>query len=394
MAPKSIYRRISGELTDLENSDALRTVPQVENGADKILLFHNIPLLNLASNDYLGLAGNSMLKAEAVKAVEEYGCGAAASRLVTGNFSLYDKLEKELADFHGREDSMLFSSGYAANLAIMDAFADRNSLVFSDKLNHASILDGIRMSGAKQVRYKHNDLDHLEKRLEAFSGVESKILITDTIFSMDGDLARMERIADLCDRHDVMLVVDEAHAEGVFGSGRGFCREAGVADRVDLHMGAFSKAFGSLGGAVSGSSELISYLRNKGRSFVFSTALPPAVIGASLAALLLVRSDPSRGEKLLAMSRELKGYLESLGFNCGDSQSQIIPVILGENALALKAQQLLREQGLYVAAIRPPTVPPGTARLRISLRADLTDSDLEMVRSAFGQLHKELSAWK
>lgn len=394
MAPKSIYRRIEGELSELQSASALRTVPPVEKGADKVLSFKGKPLLNLASNDYLGFAGEQSLKDAARDAVKEYGCGAAASRLVTGNFRLYDELEQELADFHGYGEAMLFSSGYAANLAIMDAFADRKSVVFSDKLNHASILDGIRMSGAKQVRYRHNDPEHLEKRLAAFSSVENKILITDTIFSMDGDLALMERVAELCDRHDVMLVVDEAHAEGVFGGGRGLCRERGIADRIDLHMGAFSKAFGSLGGAVSGSSDLISYLRNKGRSFVFSTALPPAVIGAALAGLRLVVSEPSRGERLLKMSAELKEFLESLGFDCGDSQSQIIPVILGDNDKALQAQKLLMDEGLYVAAIRPPTVPPGTARLRLSLRADFDKADLERIRKAFGVLQKEAALWK
>ncbi len=391
MASKSIYHRIKIELNELESAAALRSVPAVERGADKILYFEDRPLLNLASNDYLGLAGAESLKDAAVKAVQDYGCGAAASRLVTGNFKLYEQLEQELAEFHGYEDSMLFSSGYTANLAIMDAFAGKGSVVFSDKLNHASILDGIRMSGAKQVRYRHNDLEHLEKRMAAFRDAESRILITDTIFSMDGDLAEMEKIADLCEMHDVMLVVDEAHAEGVFGTGRGLCRERGVSDRVDLHMGAFSKALGSLGGAVSGSSDLISYLRNKGRSFVFTTALPPAVVGANLAALRLVSSDSSRGDKLLEISRELKCFLESLGFSCGDSQSQIIPVILGENEKALKAQQLLRTEGLYVAAIRPPTVPPGTARLRISLRADLDRDDIDKIKSAFSSLQKDLA---
>ncbi|WP_320169540.1 8-amino-7-oxononanoate synthase [Maridesulfovibrio sp.] len=389
MSPKSIYHCIQGELADLEKSASLRTVPEVDNGADRYLRFKGEDLLNLASNDYLGLAGDSVLKEGATDAVAKYGCGAAASRLVTGNFGIYDQLEKELAEFHNREDSMVFSSGYAANLAIMDAFADKKTVVFSDKLNHASILDGIRMSGARQVRYRHNDMEHLEKRMADHADCDSRILITDTIFSMDGDLAHMEHIADLCDRYDTMLVVDEAHAEGVFGQGRGLCREMGVSDRVDLHMGAFSKGLGSMGGAVSGRRELVSYLRNRGRSFVFSTALPPAVIGASLAALRLVRSDDSRGRRLLEMSRELKLYLESLGFDCGMTQSQIIPVILGDNERTLGAQKFLLTKGLYVAAIRPPTVPPNTARLRLSMRADFTRTDIDLIRMAFEALKEE-----
>ncbi|NDV23758.1 8-amino-7-oxononanoate synthase [Desulfovibrio sp. JC022] len=390
MTPKSFYRRIEGELAELENSSLLRSVPDVDCGADKELVFKHRKLLNLASNDYLGLANDEHLARAAVEAVEQYGCGSAASRLVTGNFKIYDELERELAAFKEQEDSMLFTSGYAANLAIMDSFATRRTIVFSDKLNHASILDGIRMSGARQVRYRHNDIGHLTKRMEAAKDADSKILITDTIFSMDGDLAYLEEITDLCDFYDTMFVVDEAHAEGVFGAGKGIAHERGLAKRIDLHMGAFSKGFGSLGGAVSGRKELISYLRNKGRSFVFTTALPPAVIGANLAALRLVATDPSRGEKLLRVSRELKVYLESCGFDCGQSESQIIPVVLGDNEKALTAREKLIAKGLYTAAIRPPTVPEGTARLRLSLRADFTDIDLQKIKGAFAGLKAEL----
>ncbi|WP_321404430.1 8-amino-7-oxononanoate synthase [Maridesulfovibrio sp.] len=391
MTPKSFYRRIEGELADLEKASLFRDIPDVDYGSARELVFRGRNLLNLASNDYLGLANDERLKIAAVGAVEQYGCGSAASRLVTGNFRLYDELECELAEFKEQEASMLFTSGYAANLAIMDSFAGRRTIVFSDKLNHASILDGIRLSGARHVRYRHNDIAHLKKRMESAKDVDSRILVTDTIFSMDGDLARLEEIADLCDFYDTMLVVDEAHAEGVFGSGRGISHERNIADRVDLHMGAFSKGFGSLGGAVSGRKDLISYLRNKGRSFVFSTALSPAVIGANLAALRLIASDSSRGERLLVMSRELKTYLESLGFNCGDSASQIIPVILGDNEKVLAAREKIIGEGVYTAAIRPPTVPDGTARLRISLRADLTDDDLQKIKTAFAKLKTDLT---
>ncbi|NDV28204.1 8-amino-7-oxononanoate synthase [Desulfovibrio sp. JC010] len=386
MTPKSFYRRIEGELADLENSSLLREVPDMDHGAAKEIVFKGRDLLNLASNDYLGLAMDERLIQASAEAVREYGCGAAASRLVTGNFRIYDELERELASFKEQEDSMLFTSGYAANLAIMDSFAGRRTIVFSDKLNHASILDGIRMSGARHVRYRHNDIKHLKKRMESAKDAQSRILITDTIFSMDGDLANLEEIADICDFYDTMLVLDEAHAEGVFGGGKGIAHERGIVDRVDLHMGAFSKGFGSLGGAVSGRKELISYLRNKGRSFIFTTALPPAVIGANLAALRIVADDSSRGAKLLEMSRGLKNYLEFCGFDCGQSESQIIPVILGDNETALAARDRLIEEGIYAAAIRPPTVPEGTARLRLSLRADLTEEDLQKIRNGFAGL--------
>ncbi|SDL08001.1 8-amino-7-oxononanoate synthase [Maridesulfovibrio ferrireducens] len=390
MTSKWFYHPIKTELAELEEASLLRRIPAVDNGAEKELLFKGQKFLNLASNDYLGLACDERLKIASIQAVRDYGTGSAASRLVTGNFKLYDTLEQEFAAFKEQEDAMLFSSGYAANLAIMDSFADRHSVIFSDKLNHASIIDGIKMSGAKHVRYQHNDIEHLKKRLESFKNISAKILITDTIFSMDGDLAHIEEIAQLCEFYDVMLVVDEAHAEGIFGGGKGLCFERKISKLVDLHMGAFSKGFGSLGGIVSGSSDLISFLRNKGRSFVFSTALPPAVVGANLASLRLVLSDPSIGEKLLDKSRDLKLFLESEGFDCGNSESQIIPVILGENKVALQAQALLLEAGIYTAAIRPPTVPMNTARLRLSLRADLTSDDMEKIKHAFTLLKKEI----
>ncbi|WP_031479354.1 aminotransferase class I/II-fold pyridoxal phosphate-dependent enzyme [Maridesulfovibrio frigidus] len=389
MTSKWFNKHISKELVDLEESSLFRRIPAVENGADKELFFNGRKLLNLASNDYLGLARSEQLCEASVLATREYGTGAAASRLVTGNFKLYEDLEREFAAFKEQDDSMLFSSGYAANLAILDSLADRHTVVFSDKLNHASIIDGIKMSGAKHVRYRHNDIAHLKKRLESFANIPSKILITDTIFSMDGDLAHIEEIAQLCTDFDVLLVVDEAHAEGVFGGGKGLCFERKISEMVDLHMGAFSKAFGSLGGIVAGSSDLISFLRNKGRSFIFSTALPPAVVGANLAALRLVVSDHSRGERVLEISRNLKIFLESEGFDCGNSGCQIIPVILGENSLALKAQAFLVEEGIYVAAIRPPTVPANTARLRLSLRADLTSQDLDKIMRSFVSLGRE-----
>ncbi|MBI9110642.1 8-amino-7-oxononanoate synthase [Maridesulfovibrio ferrireducens] len=390
MTSKWFYHQIKTELAELEEASLLRRIPAVDNGAEKELLFKGQKFLNLASNDYLGLACDERLKLASIQAVRDYGTGSAASRLVTGNFKLYDTLEQEFAAFKEQEDAMLFSSGYAANLAIMDSFADRHSVIFSDKLNHASIIDGIKMSGAKHVRYQHNDIEHLKKRLESFKNISAKILITDTIFSMDGDLAHIEEIAQLCEFYDVMLVVDEAHAEGIFGGGKGLCFERKISKLVDLHMGAFSKGFGSLGGIVSGSSDLISFLRNKGRSFVFSTALPPAVVGANLASLRLVLSDPSIGEKLLDKSLDLKRFLESEGFDCGNSESQIIPVILGENKLALQAQAFLLEAGIYTAAIRPPTVPMNTARLRLSLRADLTSDDIEKIKHAFALLKKEI----
>lgn len=390
MTSKLYDKWIATELESLQRQAMLRSVPKIDHGADRHIELGGRRLINLASNDYLGLAGRKELKDAAVAAVNLYGCGAAASRLVTGNFALYDELEKSVAEFQGMADAMFFPAGYSANLAIMDAFADRHTVVFSDRLNHASILDGIRLSGAKQVRYRHNDVAHLEALLQKHADNPRKILVTDTIFSMDGDLAPLEDIISLCSRHDVFIVLDEAHAEGIFGTGRGVAEALGLTAKVDLHMGAFSKAFGSLGGYVAGSANAISLLRNRGRSFVFSTALPPAVIGANLAALSFVRENSALGYELLKTAEGLRQFLKSLGFETGDSRSQIIPVVLKENEKALEARDFLIDKGLYCAAIRPPTVPPNTARLRLSMRADLDCNDLEIIREAFKALAWEL----
>jgi 8-amino-7-oxononanoate synthase len=391
MTSKFYENWIASELESLEANNMLRGIPDIDFGADKYLNFEGRELINLASNDYLGLSGKKELRDGAIKAVETYGCGSAASRLVTGNFAIYDQLESRVAEFNNKDASIFFPAGYSANLAIMDTFADRHTIVFSDRLNHASILDGIRLSGARQVRYRHNDMVHLRKMVDKYSDISRKILVTDTIFSMDGDLAHLEEIVQICSENDIFLVIDEAHADGVFGDGRGLAGQYGLEDEVDLHMGAFSKSFGSLGGYVAGKAESISLLRNYGRSFVFTTALPPAVIGANLASLEYASTHPERGRNLLAAAAELRKFLKGLGFDTGCSQSQIIPVILGENTTALAARDFLIDKGLYCAAIRPPTVPQNTARLRLSIRADFNKDDFVKIKDAFADLSAELS---
>jgi len=256
----------------------------------------------------------------------------------------------------------------------------------SDKLNHASIIDGITLSGAKLVRYRHLDMDHLGHLLEREQEAPKKIIVTDTVFSMDGDVAPLARLVELGKAHGALIVVDEAHAMGVFGQGRGLAAELGLSEAVDVHVGTLSKALGSLGGYVAGRVETIEILRNRGRSFIFSTALPPAVLGAGLAALRHIKANPKEGEILLGMAKDIRDHLMGLGFDTMGSSTQIIPVACGRNRVALHAQALLRSEGLLVAAVRPPTVPQGAARLRLSLRADLTEEDLKRVRLGFSRL--------
>ncbi|MYL84453.1 8-amino-7-oxononanoate synthase [Desulfovibrio aerotolerans] len=386
MSTSFFGKYIVPEAATLRNTDSYRTIPPIDDGAAREVLYGGTRLLNLASNNYLGLSSHPELIEAATKAATRHGCSSGASRLITGNFALAETLEAELATFKHQEAALVTSSGYAANLAVFTALADRHTVVFSDRLNHASIIDGVLLSGARLVRYRHLDMGHLERLLAREALVDKKIIVTDSVFSMDGDVAPLARLVELGKAHGALIVVDEAHAMGVLGRGRGLTAALGLSEDVDVHVGTLSKALGSLGGYVAGRVETIELLRNRGRSFIFSTALPPAVLGASLAALRHIKSNPGLGARLMRLSKQIRDHLIGLGFDTMGSTTQIIPVSCGRNRVALHAQALLRAEGLLVAAVRPPTVPQGTARLRLSLRADLTDDDLKRIRLGFSRL--------
>jgi len=377
--------KILNELEKLKSEYLYREMPDIEEGAGRYITMKGEKYLNLSSNNYLGLSEYPDIREDAVGAVKHFGTTSGASRIVTGNFSLYNTLERKTASFKNRESALVFNSGYAANLAVYSTFAGRNTYVFSDKLNHASIIDGIKLSGAKHIRYKHNDMADLEALLEKHKDVQEKIIATDTIFSMDGDVAPLNKIVILAEKYGAMTIIDEAHATGVFGRGRGYAHEVGVADRIDVHMGTYSKGLGSFGGYVAADQDIIDYLRNKGRSLIYSTSLPPAVIGASIGALKQLAKTPEMGGRLLDAADDLRMYLMELGFDTGASLTQIIPIILGDNERVLKAKEFLIGKGLYVSAIRPPTVPVGSARLRLSLRLDVLD-EMDKIKSAFKAL--------
>jgi len=387
---KQLSKQLCSSLNDLKKQNLLRSIPDIEHGADLYLDFKGKMLLNLASNNYLGLSQTEVLKKAACEAIKRWGTSAAASRLVTGNFSLYCELEDAVARFKTQEKALVIGSGYMANLCLVTSLAQRKTIIFSDRLNHASIIDGIILSRAKHIRYRHNDIEHLHYLLKKHASCAQKILITDTVFSMDGDLARLEEIVTLCKKFNVLVVVDEAHATGVFGKGRGLAHALGLEKEIEIHMGTFSKALGSYGAYLAGAKDSIEWITTTGRPFIYSTALPPGVIGANLAAIDLVSQNPEQGQKLLDMSEYLRAELHRLGFDLGDSGSQIIPVILGDIETTLKAKEFLLTKGLYIAAIRPPTVPQNTARLRLSLRADLKKEHLQQIVRAFEELKKQL----
>jgi 8-amino-7-oxononanoate synthase len=381
---------IASTTATLNAQGVWRTIPDMDHGADLVVVVDGQEVLNLASNNYLGLAGKKAMKDAAIRAVDVYGTSSGASRLVTGTYGLYSQLETALAEFKHQEACLVFGSGYAANLGLVTGLADRGSVVFSDRLNHASIVDGIVLSRARHVRYRHNDMDHLRYCLEKNRDVPRKFLITDSVFSMDGDRADLCSIVSLCREYDAVVMVDEAHATGVLGNGRGLACELGLEKEIPIHMGTLSKGIGAYGGFVCARKDIIDLLVNRARSFVFSTSLPPCAVAAGLCGIDTVRSDPGAGRSLLNASARIREFLRSLRFDVGTSTTQIIPVIIGDNETTLRARDDLLASGVLVSAIRPPTVPRNTARLRLALRADMREEHFVRIMEAFKGLRKKM----
>ncbi|MBX3438788.1 MAG: 8-amino-7-oxononanoate synthase [Planctomycetaceae bacterium] len=328
-------------------------------------------LINFASNDYLGLAGDERLRQAAQQVLDACGTGAAASALICGRSPWHERLEEKLASFEGTEAALLFPTGYAANVGAIAALVGRGDAVFSDALNHASLIDGCRLSRAEVCVFPHRDVDRLAEQLKQQRGARRRLIVTDGIFSMDGDPAPLIELAELAERFDAMLLVDEAHATGVLGeSGRGTCAHYGVESSHLVRVGTLSKGLGTLGGFVAGSSELIEYLWNRARTQVFSTALPPALCAAALCALEIAQNEPQRRRHVCHLSVQLRRALVNLDVPVPiDGDVPIIPIILGGAERAVRISASLARDGLLVPAIRPPTVPQGTSRLRISLSA-------------------------
>lgn len=346
-------------------------------------------LINFGGNDYLGLAADPRIAAAAIDSIQTEGWGSGASPLVTGHGQSHAALEAAVAQLEGTAAALLFSSGFAANVGAITALAGKGDVIFSDAKNHASIIDGVRLSGARPQIYQHCDLEHLEKLIAQAAAFRRRLIVTDSLFSMDGDFAPLVELTQLAERYDAMLLVDEAHATGVFGQhGRGVCEQLGIEDRVDVRVGTFSKALGGHGGFVVGSQSLIDWLLNRARSYVFSTAAPMASAAAMIAALQIVRDEPHRRQLLLERAAKLRSDLRSQGWQVG-GESQIIPILLGDPEPTMQASLRLREQGLFVPGIRPPTVPSGESLLRISLSFAHTAEHLERLVNAFEDLRRQ-----
>ena len=386
-------------LNDLAEAGLLRRPVTVEGRQGPRVRVNGAEYLCFCSNNYLGLADHPALAEAAKAAVDKYGTGGGASRLVSGTMAIHRELEDAVARFKGAEAAIIFPTGYMANVGTIPALVGRSDTVYCDRLNHASIFDGCRLSGATLRVYPHKDIAKLDELL----GREREgaaLVVTDTVFSMDGDLAPLPALADVCERHGAMLMIDEAHATGVLGeTGRGAAEHLGK--NGDWHqrseaktclsplfsqrlivMGTLSKAAGSLGGYVAGSRDLIDLLVNKARSFIYTTALPPAVCAASIAGLRIIEQEPERRAALWARAKQLQDGLRKLGFDIGPTETPITPLIVGESAAAVELSKKLFERHILAPAIRPPTVPEGGARIRLTPMATHTAEDIDALIAA------------
>ena len=377
------YQNFRAQLEAKEKEQNKRSIKGYEPIDAVRVKRNNREFLMMASNNYLGLTHDLRVQQAAKYAVEEYGTGSGGARLTSGTFPLFNELELGIADFKHTEQALVFNTGYMANVGTITALMNKNSIIISDELNHASIIDGCRLSGARIERYNHKDIEHAEHILKNYKS-SHKMIITDGVFSMDGDIAPLDRLYELSKEYNALLMVDDAHATGVIGNGRGTAHHFGLTD-VDVQLGTLSKALGSVGGYVAGRKELIEYLVNYSRSFIFSTALSPADIGAALEALTIVKNEPLVVEQLNENTAYMANKLQSMGIEC-DDETPIFPIIVGDNERALSLAYELELRGIIITAIRPPTVPVGESRLRMTVTAAHSQEQLDYVANTLRDL--------
>lgn len=370
---------IAARLAVLAERGLQRSTRLISSAQGPIVTLEGSEVTLLCSNNYLGLADHPIVRAAAAEAAERWGAGAGASRLVSGTMSVHRELERELADFKGTESCLLFGSGYLANIGAIGALASRGDVVFSDALNHASIVDGCRLSRAEVVVYRHRDVEHLSWCLKRHGGDRHRrrLIVTDSVFSMDGDIAPLAEIVALAARHNAQVLVDEAHASGALGpGGRGVLAQEGLEREVDAIVGTLGKALGSYGAYVCSSDEVSNYLINVARPLIFSTAPPPPAIAAAAAALRLLQDDPSLLEALHTAAATLRGALADEGFAVAHGKMHIIPLVVGDERDAVRLCEAAIKRGVFAQAIRPPTVPAGTSRLRLAVMASHSQNEM------------------
>ena len=378
------YDWLDTERTVLEGAGLrrhLRTVMRAPTGTTNL---DGRDIVLLGSNNYLGLSTHPQVIAAAVEATQTFGTGASGSRLISGNSALYTTLETNLAKIKNTEAALVFSSGYAANTSVIPILAGEGDLILSDALNHASIIDGCRLSRATKKVYRHCDVEHLKSLLSASTAFRRRLVVTDGVFSMDGDIAPLPDIYDLATEYDAMLLVDDAHGFGVLGrDGSGTVAHFGLENRDIIQMGTLSKAIGALGGYIAGSQALIELLINKARGFIFTTGLPPATLAAANAALDVMQSSPELRQRLFSHAKHLKSALIDLGWTLLPSETQILPVVLGSPQRVTNIADALLAEGVFAPAIRPPAVPPDTSRLRLTVMATHTAAEIQQAIDAF-----------
>lgn len=375
------------ELEELNQKSLLRTLRRINSAQGPRVKIDGREIILLSSNNYLGLANHPRVKEAAIRVIEKYGFGSGASRLVSGNMTLHEELEERIADFKGTEAAILFNSGYTANIGIIPALVGKGDFIYSDELNHVSIIDGSRLSRAEIRIYPHKDMTVLEELLKKDKNNGRKLIVTDTVFSMDGDIAPLKDIYNLSQKYSAFLMVDEAHATGVLGSkGRGAVEHFALKGENIIQMGTLGKALGTFGAYIAGSKDLIVYLRNKARSFIYTTSLPPAVAAAAIEAINIIAEDDSLIKGLWDNRKVFIDGLHSLGFDTLSSETPIIPVLAGNIHKALEMAETLYEECIYAPAIRPPTVPEGSSRIRTTVMANHTKEDIEAALSAFRKI--------
>ena len=381
------------KIEGLKKDGVYRKLPVLEGANEAEIILDGKKVINLSSNNYLGFANHPRLKKGAIEAVEKYGAGAGAVRTIVGNMSIHEELEKLLAEFKREEAAFIYQSGFNCNAGTIQAVTDRGDLIISDELNHASIIDGTRLSKADKKIFKHSDIDDLERVLKTErANYNNVLIITDGVFSMDGDIARLPEMVELAEKYEAMTYVDDAHGSGVLGeSGRGTVDHFNLHGRVDFSIGTLSKAIGVVGGYVSGSNTMYEWLNHRARPVLFSTTMPPAAAGAIIEAIKMLMESTEYTDRLWDNARYFKEKLGALGFNTGHSETPITPVIIGDEAKTMEFSRKLLEKGVFVSGIVFPTVPKGTGRVRCMVTAAHTKEQLDRAVEAFEAVGKEMN---
>ncbi|MBC1271273.1 glycine C-acetyltransferase [Listeria booriae] len=397
MTNKVLHAFLEPQLQALREQGLYNTIDTIEGPNGAIVKINGTDLINLSSNNYLGFSNDARLKEKAIAATETYGVGAGAVRTINGTMTIHNELETKLAEFKHTEAAIAFQSGFNCNMGAISAIMTKNDAIISDELNHASIIDGCRLSGAKVLRAKHQDMDDLRRvaKEATESGSYEKIMyITDGVFSMDGDVAKIPEIVEIAEEFGLITYVDDAHGSGVMGGGAGTVKHFGLSDKIDLQMGTLSKAIGAVGGYVAGSQQLIDWLKVRARPFLFSTSLTPATAAACIEAIDIMEHDSERMTKLWDNGTYLKKGLADLGFDIGHSETPITPCIIGDENLTQQFSRRLLEEGVYAKSIVFPTVPKGTGRVRNMPTAAHTKEMLDEVLAVYEKVGKELNVIK